>query len=512
LLDGSPESALHAEDSFTEVGLELERTCGVLVPGVMGKQQALKRYTIDLTEQARNGKLDPIVGRDEEIRQVIDILMRRRQNNPILIGEAGVGKTAVVEGFAQYIVEGNVPNALKDVVLCTLDLALLQAGAGIKGEFENRLRQVIEDVQASEKPVILFIDEAHTLVGAGGAMGTGDAANLLKPALARGTLRTVAATTWAEYKTHIEKDAALSRRFQTVHVAEPSEEKAILMMRGIVAVMEQHHQVQILDEALEAAVKLSHRYIPERQLPDKAICLLDTTCARVAVSQHATPAVVDDSRKRIDALEIEQAIITRETAIGLVTTARNEMVGVELRAEQVRLKELESRWATEKELITQILSLQSNLRNFSEKLDGELINQGLFANDCEHNTRLMINEHTVPEHAEQISELKILQARLNAHQGEHPMILACVDHRAIAAVVQDWTGIPVGRMLRNEIDNILKIADILSRRIIGQHHALEMIARRIQTSRAGLDNPGKPIGVFCLPELPESGKQKRHWP
>src|SRR5690606_27920765 len=292
---------------------------GAAAPAQLGKQEALGRYTVDLTEQARRGEIDPVVGRDEEIRQIIDILMRRRQNNPILTGEAGVGKTAVVEGFALRIAKGDVPPSLKNVALRVLDIGLLQAGASMKGEFENRLRQVIDEVHASETPIILFIDEAHTLVGAGGAAGTGDAANLLKPALARGTLRTVAATTWAEYKKHIEKDPALTRRFQVVQVGEPSEQRAILMMRGVASKMEQHHRVQILDEALEAAVKLSSRYIPARQLPDKSVSLLDTACARVAVSQHATPAEVEDSRRRIEALETELTIIGQKETVKIKT-------------------------------------------------------------------------------------------------------------------------------------------------------------------------------------------------
>src|SRR5688572_12265779 len=336
----------------------------------MGKQEALKRFTVDLTEQARSGKLDPIVGRDEEIRQIIDILMRRRQNNPILTGEAGVGKTAVVEGFAFKIVSGDVPPPLREVTLRTLDVGLLQAGASMKGEFEQRLRSVIEEVQASAKPIILFIDEAHTLVGAGGAAGTGDAANLLKPALARGTLRTVAATTWAEYKKHIEKDPALTRRFQVVQVHEPGEEKGILMMRGIVTTMEKHHKVQILDEAVEAAVKLSHRYIPARQLPDKAVSLLDTACARVAISQHAVPPEVDDCRKRIQALENELEIIGRETAVGIDTAERESAASEKLSGEKERLQELEPRWEAEKNLVERILGFRARLREASGKVEG----------------------------------------------------------------------------------------------------------------------------------------------
>jgi type VI secretion system protein VasG len=493
LLADSPEAQMRASDGFqVGGGAAPGEASGAVSPAAMGKQEALKRYTVDLTEQARSGKLDPIVGRDDEIRQVIDILMRRRQNNPILTGEAGVGKTAVVEGFAQRIVAGDVPPSLKEVTLRTLDVGLLQAGASMKGEFENRLRQVIEEVQSSEKPVILFIDEAHTLVGAGGAAGTGDAANLLKPALARGTLRTVAATTWAEYKKHIEKDPALTRRFQVVQVPEPSEEKAILMMRGIVSTMEKHHQVQVLDEALEAAVKLSHRYIPARQLPDKSVSLLDTACARVAVSQHATPPAVDDSRKRIVALETELEIIARETAVGVDTKAREAVAQEKLAVEKVRLGDLDTRWNAEKILVAKILELRGKLRAVTGKVEG--------AADA------AVPVDNAVERDAWLTELKTLQSELSSHQGETPLILPTVDHQAVASVVQDWTGIPVGRMVKNEIENVLKLADTLSKRIIGQRHALEMITKRIQTSRAGLDNPSKPIGVFMLAGTSGVGK------
>src|SRR5512139_294427 len=323
---GSPEDNQTASDGFKMGGAVPGEASGAMGPAQMGKQEALKQFTVDLTEQARSGKLDPIVGRDDEIRQVVDILMRRRQNNPILVGEAGVGKTAVVEGFAQRIVRGDVPPSLKDVQLRVLDVGLLQAGASMKGEFEQRLRSVIDEVQASPKPVILFIDETHTLVGAGGAAGTGDAANLLKPALARGTLRTIGATTWAEYKKYIEKDPALTRRFQVVQVNEPDEHKATGMLRGVASILEKHHRVQLLDAAIESAVKLSHRYIPARQLPDKAVSLLDTACARVAVSQHATPAEVEDCQRRIEALEVEAGIIDREATVGVEVAEREASV------------------------------------------------------------------------------------------------------------------------------------------------------------------------------------------
>src|SRR5947209_8976308 len=360
---GSPEDGLRASDgSGMSAGAAPGEASGAMAPAAMGKQEALAKFSVDLTDKARKGEIDPIVGRDEEIRQVVDVLMRRRQNNPILTGEAGVGKTAVVEGFALRIVAGDVPPQLRDVTLRTLDVGLMQAGASMKGEFEQRLRSVIEEVQASPKPIILFIDEAHTLIGAGGSAGTGDAANLLKPALARGTLRTVAATTFDEYKKHIEKDPALTRRFQVVKIEEPSEEKAILMVRGVVAPLEKHHKVQILDEAIEAAVRLSHRYIPARQLPDKSVSLIDTASARVAVSQHAVPAEVDDCRRRIQALETESEILQRETSVGRDHKVRVNEVNERLTADRAALADLEKHWAEEKALVTKILDLRAKLR------------------------------------------------------------------------------------------------------------------------------------------------------
>jgi type VI secretion system protein VasG len=505
IVSGSPEEGLRASDGFQVGGGAVPgEASGAMSPAQMGKQEALKQFTVDLTEQARQGKMDPIVGRDEEIRQVIDILMRRRQNNPILTGEAGVGKTAVVEGFAQKIVAGDVPPPLRDVSLRTLDVGLLQAGASMKGEFENRLRQVIEEVQSSEKPIILFIDEAHTLVGAGGAAGTGDAANLLKPALARGTLRTVAATTWAEYKKHIEKDPALTRRFQVVQVNEPSEEKAILMMRGVASVMEKHHQVQVLDEALEAAVRLSHRYIPARQLPDKSVSLLDTASARVAISQHAVPAEVDDCRKRIAALETELAIIGREKTVGIDIKDRETVAAEKLGVEKERLSKLETRWNAERELVKSILDIRKQLRDQTGKVEGT---DSPLEKAADRIAEAEAARATASVPREQLlEELKALQAKLHELQGETPLILPSVDAQAVASVVGDWTGIPVGRMVKNEIETILHLADNLEQRIIGQRHALDMIARRIQTSRAGLDNPNKPIGVFMLAGTSGVGK------
>lgn len=508
VVGGSPEDDLGATDGFqVGGGAAPGEASGAMPPAQMGKQQALKQFTIDLTDEARGDNMDPIVGRDEEIRQVVDILMRRRQNNPILVGEAGVGKTAVVEGFAQRIARGDVPPPLQDVALKTLDIGLLQAGASMKGEFENRLKQVIEEVQSSEKPIILFVDEAHTLIGAGGAAGTGDAANLLKPALARGTLRTIAATTWAEYKKHIEKDPALTRRFQTVKIDEPSEEKCILMMRGLASTMEQHHQVQILDEALEAAVRLSHRYIPARQLPDKAVSLLDTSSARVAISQHAVPAEVDDSRKRIDALNRELAIIKKEKATGLDTEERESKANRALAEEQQRLETLEQRWEQEKNLVQEILKLRSELRGEGRPVEGTGSKLEQAASEVESESGEAVNPELDETHrAELLQQLHDLQIQLHELQGEDPLMLPSVDGQAVASVVADWTGIPVGRMVKNEIDTVLNLPKILAQRIIGQDHALEMIAKRIQTSRANLDNPNKPIGVFMLAGTSGVGK------
>ena len=482
---GSPEESLGAADQAGAAGVAPGETSGAMAPAAMGKQEALARFSVDLTEKARKGEIDPILGRDEEIRQIVDILMRRRQNNPILTGEAGVGKTAVVEGFAQRIAAGDVPPALKEVSLRTLDLGLLQAGASMKGEFENRLRQVIDEVQASPKPIILFIDEAHTLIGAGGAAGQGDAANLLKPALARGTLRTIAATTWAEYKKYFEKDPALTRRFQVIKVDEPSEEKAILMIRGLAPVLEKHHKVNLLDEALEAAARLSHRYIPSRQLPDKAVSLIDTACARVAISQHATPPALEDCQHRISALESELAIIEREAAIGIDHQKRKAGIEASLASEKERLAKLESDYKEEKGVVSEILEIRHKLRLDSAPAPAKG-DQG------------KPEEIKAEDREALLAKLRELEKGLSAIQGEDPLILPSVDEQAVASVVADWTGIPVGRMVKNEIQAVLTLADSLEKRVIGQRHGLEAVAKRIQTSRAGLDNPSKPIGVFML--------------
>ena len=479
IVKGSPEETLVASDG-SGFGGEPGEASGALAPAQMGKQEALKKYAVDLTEKARNGELDPVTGRDEEIRQIVDILMRRRQNNPMLTGEAGVGKTAVVEGFALRLAKGDVPPQLKDVSLLTLDIGLLQAGASMKGEFEQRLRSVIDEVQASPKPIILFVDEVHTLVGAGGAAGTGDAANLLKPALARGTLRTIGATTWAEYKKYIEKDPALTRRFQVVQVPEPDEAKAVAMLRGVATVLEKHHKVLLLDEAIASAVNLSHRYIPARQLPDKAVSLLDTSCARVAVSQHATPPEVEDVQRRIEMLDVELGIIGREAAVGIAVGERLKEATAKRADAAEKLAALDVRWKDEKILVEQILDLRGKLRGTG---DGKVDTAVPLGDDAR---------------AAMLTELGALQTKLATMQGESPLILPAVDAQAVASVVADWTGIPVGRMVKNEVEAILKIADTLNQRVIGQRHGLEMIAKRIQTSRAKLDNPNKPIGVFML--------------
>ncbi|KVU67216.1 type VI secretion system ATPase TssH [Burkholderia ubonensis] len=433
---------------------------------------ALARFAVDLTARARAGEIDPVVGRDGEIRQIVDILLRRRQNNPLLVGEAGVGKTAVAEGFALRIVAGDVPPPLRDVALYLLDLGLLQAGAGMKGEFESRLRGVIDEAMSGERPVILFIDEVHTLVGAGGAAGTGDAANLLKPALARGHLRTIGATTWSEYKQHIEKDPALTRRFQLVQVSEPEEDAALTMLRGLAEKLEAHHRVLVFDDALQAAVNLSHRYIPARQLPDKAISLLDTACARVAVSQHAVPAPVEDARRRIDGLRIERERIARECALGAGDAARPDEIDTALAAAQADLDRLDARWRAERDALETIVGARTALLN-DETSDASA-------------------------RADLQAKLARAQAALAALQGDAPLVLPAVDAHAVAAVVADWTGIPLGRMVRDETQAVLNLADKLGERVVGQRHAIALIAERIQTARARLDDPAKPHGVFLL--------------
>ena len=434
-------------------------------------QEALNKYTIDLTAQAKAGKIDPIFGRDPEIRQIVDILTRRRQNNPILTGEAGVGKTAVAEGFALRIVQGDVPEALKNVRLLSLDLGLLQAGAGIKGEFENRLKSVIDEVKSSATPIIVFIDEAHTLIGAGGAEGQNDAANLLKPALARGEMRTIAATTWAEYKKYFEKDPALTRRFQVVKVEEPSENLAVAMLRGLVPVLEKHHKVRILGEALEAAAGLSHRYISGRQLPDKAISLLDTACARVGISQAATPPAVEDLDRRLGLLASEVTMLEREGRAGLdVTAALADRAAQKTTIEADRAVMAE-RWQTERAAVQAVAAARTGL----DALPPESVD---------------LDAHT--------TTLRAAQAALVAAQGTTPMVYDVVDANVVAEVLSGWTGIPAGRMVGDEIRAVLAVKDRLGERIKGQPHALDIIGQTVRTARAGLADPRKPLGVFLF--------------
>jgi len=430
---------------------------------------ALEQYTTDLTAQARAGKIDPILGRDAEIRQMVDILTRRRQNNPILTGEAGVGKTAVVEGLALRIAQGDVPPALAKVTLRSLDLGLLQAGAGIKGEFESRLRQVIDEVKASPTPIVMFIDEAHMLIGAGGAAGQNDAANLLKPALARGEMRTVAATTWAEYKKYVEKDAALTRRFQVVRIEEPSEPVAVAMIRGLVGPLERHHGVRILDEAVEAAVKLSARYIPARQLPDKAVSLIDTACARVGMSQAAVPAPVEDRRRQLELIATERTILQRETQEGADHAARLVALDAAADAAAAGLAELEARWDRERSLVAELAGVRARI----EASDGG-------------------------EKAALRRELAGASASLRDIQGERPLVFPVVDAQAVAAIVEAWTGIPTSRMRGDEIRTVLNLRSAMEARVIGQPHALEAVAEAVRTSRAGLTDPRKPVGVFLM--------------
>jgi len=443
------------------------------VPGG-GKTPNLDQYTINLTDNARKGKIDPVLARDFEIRQVVDILTRRRQNNPILVGEAGVGKTAVVEGFALRIVQGDVPPVLKNVTVRTLDLALLQAGAGVKGEFENRLKGLIAEVKASPTPIILFIDEAHTMIGAGGQAGQGDAANLLKPALARGELRTIAATTWSEYKKYFEKDPALARRFQLVKVEEPSEAQCALMLRGVATTLENHHNVRILDEGLLAGVKLSHRYLPDRQLPDKAVSVLDTACARLALGQNAIPPAIEDATRTLDDLAVQARILEREAATGADHGERLESIRQQRTATEERLKELQGRWEKERGLVEKIRQIRGQLEAIAAKPDPAVNAAGLRA------------------------QLAELNAELETMQGETPLMRVCVDAQIVGEVVSGWTGIPVGKMLKDEISTVLSLEGHLGARVIGQDGALGTISQRIRTARASLDDPGKPVGVFLL--------------
>ncbi|MEO8154048.1 MAG: type VI secretion system ATPase TssH [Rhizobacter sp.] len=453
-----------------------------------GKTPALDQFTTNLTQRARDGKVDPVIGRDPEIRQCIDILMRRRQNNPILTGEAGVGKTAVVEGLALRVAQGDVPSSLQGVELHTLDMGLLQAGASVKGEFENRLKNVIDEVKKSPHPIILFIDEAHTMIGAGGQAGQNDAANLLKPALARGELRTVAATTWSEYKKYFEKDAALARRFQVVKVEEPSEALAAAMLRGMAPLMEKHFNVRLFDEAVTEAVRLSARYINRRQLPDKAISVLDTACAKVALGQNATPSAIEDAQRHLDRIAAERSALEREAAVGVDHVARL----IELNEQRQQLSDkagaLKTRWEQEKALVGEIRELRAGLEARPAAV-ADLAPQPKVTKNGKAKAG-----PASPEHA----TLQAKLAQLAALQGESPMVPMQVDGTVVAEIVAAWTGIPLGKMVRDEIKTVLNLLPTLQQRIIGQDHALEAVAQRVRTARANLEDPNKPKGVFMF--------------
>lgn len=479
----APESLREAARALIGAGSELPRlqaTDTDTDPAniSVSKSPALDKYTINLTERAKKGEIDPVLGRDDEIRQCIDILTRRRQNNPILTGEAGVGKTAVVEGFALRIAQGDVPEPLKNVAVRTLDLGLLQAGASVKGEFENRLKTVIEEVRASVTPIILFIDEAHTMIGAGGKEGQGDAANLLKPALARGELRTVAATTWAEYKKYFERDPALTRRFQVVKVEEPDEANAIDMMRGIATSLTDHHKVRILDEAIIASVKLSHRYIPGRQLPDKSVSLLDTACARVALSQSATPGAIEDCQRHIERADTTLKRLIREHAASNTQQADIDFWETEKQQAEQSLIRLQEQLSQETALIDEIKAIHQRIdAHFAGKQEDQI---------------------SADNFASLQNSLVELSSKLKSLQGDTPLMQAAVDEQAIAEVIANWTGIPVGKMVSNEIRAVQTLAERLGERVIGQPHALEAVAQAVRTSRAGLTDPRKPVGVFLF--------------
>ena len=472
-----------------------------------GKTPNLDQFTVDLTETARTGKIDPVLGRDSEIRQIIDILMRRRQNNPILTGEAGVGKTAVVEGFAMQVAQGDVPPPLRNVIVRTLDLALLQAGAGIKGEFENRLKGLIDEVKKSPVPIILFIDEAHTMIGAGGQAGQNDAANLLKPALARGELRTIAATTWSEYKKYFEKDPALARRFQVVKVEEPTEPQCMVMIRGIVGALEKHHQVRILDEGVAAAVKLSHRYLAGRQLPDKAVSVLDTACARLALGQNATPSIIEDLKRQIDDIEVQQRVLRRESVTGADHGERMEQLIQQKASLEQSFHALSGKWDRTKGLVQQIRDVRAELeaaadgsgQKHSDIHAASGNGAGAAAEPVSSPAESPVAVATEEDGTAALRrKLADLNRELEEVQGETALMQVCVDAQIVGQVISGWTGIPLGKMIKDEIGMVLELEKHLEKRVIGQNHSLALISQRIQTGRASLDDPGKPLGVFML--------------
>ena len=458
-----------APDTATEVPAAGPDAATELTQAATRATPALDQYTTRLTQRARDGKVDPVIGRDMEIRQAIDILMRRRQNNPILTGEAGVGKTAVVEGLALRIAQGDVPDVLKGVEIHTLDMGLLQAGASVKGEFENRLKNVIDEVKKSPHAIILFIDEAHTMIGAGGTAGQNDAANLLKPALARGELRTIAATTWGEYKKYFEKDAALARRFQVIKVEEPDEDTASSMLRAMAPLMERHFGVRVYDDAITEAVRLSHRFISGRQLPDKAISVLDTACAKVALGQSATPALLEDCIRRIERLDARIGALNRDASAGMQHAEVLAALNLQRGSAAAEHETLQRRWEEERALAGRI-----------GKLRGELEASG--THDDDSGAR----------------DLRALNEQLRGLQGEAPLVPVQVDGHTVAEIVAAWTGIPLGRMVKDEIRTVVNLQAMLDERILGQRHASGVVAQRVRTARANLDDPNKPKGVFLF--------------
>ena len=474
IVTGSPEAQEGPHDRSGLTSAMPGEASGALASDSEEKS-SLAKYCTDLTMQAREGKIDPVIGRGYETSTMVDILLRRRQNNPLLTGEAGVGKTAVVEGLALAIAKGDVPPALREVRLLSLDVGALLAGASMRGEFESRLKALLKEASESIQPVVLFIDEVHTLIGAGGQAGTGDAANLLKPALARGTLRTIGATTWSEYKKHIEKDPALTRRFQVLQVLEPGESSAVEMTRSIVETFERHHGVTVLDEAVRAAVVLSHRYIPSRQLPDKSISLLDTACARVAMSLHTPPAQVQYLRQRIEALNLELDLLSREGVVaqgGDSRVARHTAAQVQRDALTGELAAQEARWQAELVLVQKIQALRAEKSAIPSEAAG------------------LIRRPS--------DELITLERELLVWQQEAPLVFPQVDESVVAAIISDWTGIPVGRMVRDEVAAVFQLHATLDRRVIGQSDALKAITQRVQIARARLTDPNKPVGVFLL--------------
>ena len=499
LTDGSQEASEavgFADADAAQGGDTNSGDADVVASGGLSKNPALDQFTTNLTQRALDGKVDPVIGRDTEIRQAIDILMRRRQNNPILTGEAGVGKTAVVEGLALRIAKKDVPEVLQGVQIHTLDMGLLQAGASVKGEFENRLKNVINEVKKSPHPIILFIDEAHTMIGAGGQAGQNDAANLLKPALARGELRTIAATTWGEYKKYFEKDAALARRFQVIKVEEPSEEMACAMLRGMAPLMEAHFNIRLFDEAITEAVRLSHRYITGRQLPDKAISVLDTACAKVALGQNATPAVIENMVKKQESLTAEMAALEREEATGFTHTARLKTLRAANDKFNADIKVATERWTQEKALAEKIRQARASLESPAASAAGTATGTGA---DAKAATKTAVKPKAPKEPSPKSAlALQQLLKELEVLQGESPLVPVQVDGSVVAEIVASWTGIPLGKMVKDEIKTVMNLKPALEERVLGQSHAIEAVAQRVRTSRANLDDPNKPKGVFLF--------------